>query len=285
MESNETEKKFLTALSVEGERAEWTLRNYRSVITRLRIHCKKSPCDITTDDVRDFLGTFSKVTARQYRLRLKSFFQWLHAQEIIKDDPMLKIMSSGATTRELLAEDQWLTVDESERLKKHADTPQARATLEFALDTGCRRQSLVSPVQFDMAECKATVKEKRHQGGRLVYFRLQTADHLLNAQAAGVETWPYYTEKSLADMLRATAKRAGIEKKVTPITLRHTFACHCRLMGLKIEDLKDAMGHSDISTTMIYANVGQTEQGKAYRKMWESEKAPAAAPPAQEPEA
>ena len=70
-------------------------------------------------------------------------------------------------------------------------------------------------------------------------------------------------------MLGRYVKRAGIEKRVSPHTLRHTFATDLYAETLKIRLVQKALGHSDLSTTMIYTHVFDPEVEdalKSFRK-------------------
>ncbi len=64
-------------------------------------------------------------------------------------------------------------------------------------------------------------------------------------------------ESSIQKLVRKTANAVGICKPVSPHTLRHSFATHLLERGSDIRTVQELLGHSDVSTTMIYTHVLQ----------------------------
>ena len=67
-------------------------------------------------------------------------------------------------------------------------------------------------------------------------------------------------------IIKHYAEKAGIKKDITPHTLRHSFAAHLLENGAQLKDIKEMLGHSDISSTQVYAQFVKSKYTTAYAK-------------------
>ena len=68
-----------------------------------------------------------------------------------------------------------------------------------------------------------------------------------------------YTERSIQEIVKAASKKAAIRKKITPHTLRHSFATHLLEGGADIRHIQELLGHANLQTTQIYTHIANSK--------------------------
>lgn len=74
------------------------------------------------------------------------------------------------------------------------------------------------------------------------------------------------TRQGFWKIIKIYTKQANIKKDITPHTLRHSFATHLLENGAQLKDIKEMLGHSDISSTQVYAQIMKTHYAQTYKK-------------------
>jgi integron integrase len=94
-------------------------------------------------------------------------------------------------------------------------------------------------------------------GEKFSWFWFWPSRNLMRDHRNGIIRRHHVLDATFQKAIRQAAEKARIDKRVTPHTLRHSFATHLLAGGTGIRDLQDLLGHADISTTQIYLHTAQ----------------------------
>ncbi|OHX39217.1 site-specific tyrosine recombinase/integron integrase [Cytobacillus oceanisediminis] len=267
---------FLSAKKLEGL-SPVTLDSYLLELNTFSKKVMKRVEDITTAEIRVFLGSFEhlKLSSVSRKLSvLKSFFGWLTAEEFLQRDPTTKIKPPKKEKRLPKA----LSIEELELLRESCKTNRQRAFLEILYATGCRLSEVhalnKSDINYRTSSCRVIGKGNKE---REVYFSPKAMYHLRkylmnrtdDSEALMVtERKPYrrLSQRGIQREIGIIAKQAGLDKKISPHTMRHTFATLTLNNGADIAAVQALLGHEDPATTQIYAQLTEEKKRETHKK-------------------
>jgi integrase/recombinase XerD len=212
---------------------------------------------------------------------LRSFYRHLRREGTIEHDPTADLRGPRKTQRL----PRVLSRQEVARLLKEptGTEPRAlrdRALLELMYACGLRASEAIG-LELGDVDLEEGVLRARGKGSkeRLVPIGRQAAAALQAYCQRGrpamlgdrVEPWLFVnrrggglTRQGLYKIVQGHARGAGLEQKMSPHTLRHTFATHLLAGGCDLRSLQEMLGHSDLATTQVYTHLSAERLKDAY---------------------
>lgn len=162
-----------------------------------------------------------------------------------------------------------LSKEEIENLIKVTTNINHRLIIQIGYSAGLRISEIINLKWQDIDFNRNTIHLKRAKGkkDRIVMLSQKVKEELqkLNQKSQFVfitNREGKYTQRTIQKIIENASKKAGIKKKITPHTLRHSFATHLLENGTDIRYIKDLLGHANISTTLIYTKVSNKDLSK-----------------------
>ena len=227
---------------------------------------------------------YAATTVARKVAAIKSFFGFLVAEGILRDNPTRDVPSpkvGKSLPRPISIAQARLLLEQPSKLS----TPEAkrdRAMLELLYATGMRASELVSLnlADIDIEGGYVRCFGKGHKERLIPIYRqaaLVLKEYLTEARPHLVRSseekalflnrrGERLTRQGLWQILKGYAKEAGLEAKVTPHTLRHSFATHMLSGGADLRSVQELLGHANISSTQVYTHLTTDHIRRAYEK-------------------
>lgn len=270
---------FFNYLRVERGLSGNTLQSYSSDLMRFFRYLEEKgidPLSVTREDLSTYLLTLSKGISPRSLARnlssIRSFYRFLVGEGRLDSNPA-RLQEAPRLPRRLPGA---LSMNEVDRLLAQPD-PTAptglrdRAMLELLYATGLRVSELINLKVFDMnmeagflrtlgkgskerlvpvgAKALDAVKEYLLYGRRPLVKGVNPPFLFLNGRGKAL------TRQGFWKIIRTYGRKASIRRKISPHSLRHSFATHLLENGADLRSVQLMLGHADISTTQVYTHV------------------------------
>ncbi|CAN5739223.1 site-specific tyrosine recombinase XerD [soil metagenome] len=283
---------FIDHLGIERGLSARTIDAYGRDLARLvafmTVRGVSAPADVSATDLREFVyhlkdQGLQPISIRRSMSAVRTYFGFMLGEGAVTVDPTDRVELPRATRRlpGVLSRDEVASLldapDPADRLFWRD-----KALLEFAYASGVRVGELITVKtrDVDLQDGMALVfgkgaKERMVPLGRaalqalIVYLR-EIRPGLARNRGEGVvflnARGSPLTRMGVWKILRRHVKRAGLTKRVTPHTLRHSFATHLLEGGADLASVQEMLGHADISTTQIYTHVDREYLRDVHRR-------------------
>jgi integrase/recombinase XerD len=284
---------FLGHLEFERGLSRNTLSAYRTDLLQLGGFLAgrgRDATSATTADLSDFLAGLaegngrapcSTATVRRKAACLRSFYRHLRREELVEGDPAAGL----ATPRRGRGLPRVLSYAEIQRLlaQPRGSEPAAlrdRAILELMYACGLRATETITLEVGDLDQKHGVVralgkgsKERLVPVGRTALAAVRTylrsgRPHLVHSASERKLFLNFrggpLTRQGLYKIILRHAEAAGLKGRMSPHTLRHSFATHLLSGGCDLRSVQEMLGHADLSTTQLYTHLSGEDLKQAY---------------------
>jgi integrase/recombinase XerD len=283
---------FLTFLQVEKGLSKNTLDSYGRDLKKYIEFLKSQKIPSFSETNRTIIISYflqlqkkghASSTISRNLASIRSFYQFLVRERYLDKDPTINLESPKLEKRL----PKVLSIKEVDLLLEQPDIKKPlglrdKAMLELLYATGIRVTELITlditDVELDMGYIKCLGKGSKERivpiGSEAVKFLeqyiLTERKKLIKKReekALFVNHHGYrLTRQGFWKIIKRYAKRAKINKQITPHTLRHSFATHLLENGADLRSVQELLGHADISTTQIYTHITKKRLREVYSK-------------------
>lgn len=281
---------FVTHLENERNASPHTVKAYRDDLLQFLDHLQDelgrapAPPDVDHLIIRAYLaklhrGGFKRATAARKLATLRTFFRYLCREGVLDRNPARALLSPRTEKR-------IPTHLEESELEGFLDVPgttlapvRARAILELLYGAGIRCAELVGldmpEVDFDERTVRVLGKGSkerivpfgsRAQDALLAYLPLRAATNPSQAALLVNARGDRLTDRYVRSIVSTRVKQVALDRRISPHTLRHSFATHLLERGADLRAIQELLGHASLSTTQRYTHVNAKHILDIYKK-------------------
>ncbi len=279
---------FRDYLKSEKNASANTIESYSRDINQFIAHCTELKItDVDNSVINsyvDYLSALGKSNSTKSRIiaSLRCYYRFLLNEKIVNVNPVesIKIKKTIRKLPGILDSNEIILLLSQPDISEYKGI-RDKAMLELLYATGIKVSELIELKVSDINLQVGIVHLHNDKKERIIPLypaAIKTiASYLVNVRPAIVPeeeedrlftnmTGTHMSRQGFWKIIKHYAESAGIKKEITPHTLRHSFAAHLLENGAKLSDIKEMLGHSDISSTQIYAQLIKNKYTTTYSK-------------------
>jgi len=260
-------ERFLRELTFRNY-SQRTIRTYLSVLVKLSKHFNKSPEEISTEQLKEYLYD------AKHRQGLSNSFinQTISAVKILHQDVLgrtwngqikIKRPRKDQPMPDILSKEEILGMLEATSNFKH------KAIVALLYSSGIRRGELINLQLKDIDSKRMVIRINMGKGNKSrdallaantlnllrQYYRVFHPRPVKYVFEAGGRPGQPYSASSVGKIIKRAAEKAGIKKAIHPHSLRHAFATHMLEQGANLKLIQKLLGHTSLRSTMVYLHL------------------------------
>jgi len=276
-------KEFINHEKTKGQKAKSTIENYQRYLTKFSDYAGDiEPTEVNLDLIDGFQKSLIKnkagiSTQHYYLIAIRVFLKWLRVRKNLDclDPEKIELPKIHRKIKNALTDKEADSLLKS-AIPQNREGVRDRLILELLIFSGPRVSELTNLKISDLnLENKTALVTGKGDKTRQIYLTEPTihfikkhlevrnceSDYLFNTRGGEEKL----TARSIQRLIKRSAEKALIKRKVTPHDCRHFFASQMLNKGLNIRQVQTMLGHSSIQTTEIYTHVTDPELKKAFK--------------------
>jgi len=249
-------EKLQTELKLRGF-SPLTVRNYSFFVQKFLEQTEKTSADLDEEDVRKYLASLFENKSKNTIMLAAASLKFFYSEILDKEVGKIKIPKKDRKLPEVL------TKEEVKKLIDSTETKKSRLIISVLYSSGLRVSELVNLKKEDINFEENIGKVRKGKGSKDRIFTIsrnlvKELKHYLQKRKDNVYLFSKdkpLTTRNIQKIIKHTKQKAEITKKVTPHTLRHSFATHLLENGTDIRIIQVLLGHASLNTTQIYTHV------------------------------
>lgn len=279
--------KFLAFIKEDKNYSDLTVESYKNDLTEFENYIKKDLNKVTKEDVKSYLvylfnNDDKNSTVSRKISTLKSFYKFMHNNNYINVNPLLNI-KYPKREKSLPKFVHYNELEEIINVSNNGPFKERnRLIIELMYSTGVRVSELIKIKMNDIDESKKQIKVMGKGSYERYVFYGDYADEALKKYINGLrkellknkrsdylilnKNGEAITTRGVSKIINNIIEETSVKTKVSPHTLRHTFATHLLDSGCDLRSVQELLGHKNINSTEVYTHVTSERLKDVYFK-------------------